>query len=138
MVLELLLGAALYAAFRKTNSEIDFANANIFTDYLIVDKGSEIPALKRLITRNINSIIPVCKSFKIGKTGCPDNRFVNYKNYDKMILLCQSSDCSVIEVLEAYYNQKYFQHPKNDNKWLGSAGIMTNSENLYFLYMVIC
>lgn len=137
MILECLLAAALYAALRKTNSEIAITNDNIYTDYLVEDDGEEIPALKRRITRNINTIIPHCKSFKIGKTGCPDNRFVNYKDYSKMVLLCHSADCGVIEVLEAYYNQKYFNHPKNDNQRLGSAGIMSNSDNLYYLYIVI-
>lgn len=137
MLFEIILGAALYAVFQKNNPEISFRNENIFTDCLVVDNNSEIPALKRLITRSINKIVKQCKSFKIGKTGCPDNRFANYKDYDRMILLCQSSDCGIIEVLESYYNQKYFAHPKNDNQRIGSAGIMSNSDSLYFLYIVV-
>lgn len=112
-------------------------SSKIFIDYLLEDKGQEYKTIKSIVTRRIETIIKDCKRFKIGKTGYPDQRISNYSNYSAMYLLCHSDDRATIEVLEAYYNQKYCEHQRCDNQRVGSAGIMTNKYNDYYLYIVV-
>lgn len=99
-------------------------------------KSDNLAALKRRISKSVNLLVDGCKSFKIGKSGCPKGRFSNYSGYSRMLLLCKSRCASVIETLEAYYNCKYRHHPKCDNVNGGSASYMSES-GLYFLYVVL-
>lgn len=54
-----------------------------------------------------------------------------------MFLLCETKVSSVIEELEEYYNDKFDEHPKNDNINKGSACKMSDINNKYYLYMVV-
>lgn len=114
----------------------DFDHSKIYTDLMVEDHYDSLAPLKRLISRNINKVVDDCKHFKIGKSGAPKDRFAKYQGYKKMLLLCRSADAYVVDVLEAYYNEKYFDYPNNDNKKMGSACAMTDRGS-YFLYMVI-
>jgi len=54
-----------------------------------------------------------------------------------MFLLCQSKYPELIENLERYYNEKYINHKKNDNKNMGSASVMSEIKKNYYLYIVV-
>lgn len=114
----------------------DFDQEKIYTDLLVVDHYADFAPLKRVITRNINKVVDNCKHFKIGKTGAPKERFAKYNGYKKMLLLCECSNAYVVDLLESYYNEKYFDYPNNDNKKMGSACAMTD-RGRYYLYMVV-
>lgn len=112
-------------------------NSKVFDDYLLEDNGQDYRIMKSVITRRIEKIITNVDRFKIGKTGYPDGRVSNYPEYSAMYLLCHSNDRATIEVLEAYYNQKYCDYDYCDNQRKGSAGIMTNRHKDYYLYIVV-
>lgn len=111
---------------------------SIYDDFLVTDsRRRSLATLKRGITRGINTIIAGCNGFKIGKTGVPADRAAAYRSYSRMFLLCRSRSRGVIEVLEAYYNEKYHGAYGNDNSNRGSAGVMANSHGCYYLYIVV-
>lgn len=109
----------------------------IFVNYLVEDANQDYSVLKGMMTRRINKIIDGSRRFKIGKTGDPEGRFTKYSDYAAMYLLCSSSDAGTIEVLENYLNDKYCGYDNCDNVKGGSAGMMTNRHNQYFLYLVV-
>lgn len=134
-----IIAAAAYALLESIIGEepIGIGNDNVFDDFLVSGSDyADMTSLKQAITRNINAITDGCEGFKIGKTGDPGNRANAYRQYSAMYLLCRGSR-SDIEVLEAYYNDKYHGHPRNDNQRRGSAGIMSNSHHRYYLYVVV-
>ncbi len=101
------------------------------------NKNSNPKIVKQKITRNANIIINSCNYFKIGKSGNLKGRAGNYKGYDAMIILCRSKHKNLIEELEAYYNHMYITNPKNENKKEGSAGVMSDKEGTYYLYISV-
>ncbi|MCL6294910.1 hypothetical protein [Jejuia spongiicola] len=129
----------LFAKIFKNNPELgEITHKDIYKDFLIdIDKNDLTERiLKQKTTRSINLIIEKHKSFKIGKTGNPKSRTANHKIYDRMFLLCSSSDKEMINVLEGHYNDKYLTHKKNDNKKGGSAGDAKAMNGRYYLYIV--
>jgi len=100
-------------------------------------KKTDIGAMKTQITKSINEIIPQYKSFKIGKTGNPESRNRQHIEYDEMFLLCESKDSKFISDIESYYNEKYIDHKKNDNKKIGSAGESKSIDGKHYLYIVV-
>jgi len=100
-------------------------------------KKTNVGAMKTQITRSINDIIPNCKSFKVGKTGNPENRNRQHIEYKDMFLLCESNDDEFISDIEHYYNLKYIDHPKNDNKNIGSACKSKSMNGKHYLYIVV-
>ena len=109
----------------------------IFVNYLVEDPKQSFGVLKGMMTRRVNKIVDGSLRFKIGKTGAPEGRISKYYDYTAMYLLCQSSDIGLIESLECYLNDKYCGYDNCDNVKGGSAGMMTNRHNQYFLYLVI-
>lgn len=135
-----IVGAALFKILREIIPSKDFdgiSNERIFTDYLVEETDQEYRTLKGMMTRRINKIISQGGRFKIGKSGNPDGRFSSYQGYSSMFLLCKSSDMGTIEVLETYLNNKYYNYPNCDNERGGSAGLMTNRYQDYYLYLVV-
>jgi len=86
--------------------------------------------------RKINKIIQKWSNFKIGKTGQPDGRMSSYE-YKRMFLLFASKSPEVISAMEAYLNNAYIEHFKNDNQKGGSAGKMKSDDGYYFVYVVV-
>ncbi len=129
----------------KESVENDPEIKGIDTEKIFIDfnlrhfKKSNISVLKGRITRNINKIITSdCRAFKIGKTGNPNKRYDNHcVNYHSMFLLCESRYPDVIEHLEEYFIDKYFEHPKNENKKGGSAGITKSVDGKHYLYIAV-
>lgn len=113
---------------------------NIFEDFLFQHfKKSKLSASKGKITRVINkAIIPEFSAFKIGKTGNPNRRAKEHSvNFDKVFLLCKSKYPEHIVELESYYNEKYFDHPNNENKVKGSSGANSSVDGFYYLYVAV-
>lgn len=138
----IVIGIALLAGFKsylKKNPELEkIQDDNIYESYLQeYQKDIHIPILKGQITKSINIIIKHYGNFKVGKTGDPISRNKAHKHYDEMFLLCASKHDKVIEELESYYNEKYIQHTKNDNKKVGSAGKCQAVNGKYYLYIVV-
>lgn len=102
-----------------------------------ITQKSNIAASKRTITLNINKLTRSCSKFKIGKSGKVKQRAKAYKGYDTMYILAKSRTASIIEDLEAYYNNKYQFDDKCQNKNAGSAAVMTASSGWYFLYIAL-
>lgn len=102
--------------------------------YRVID--NEV-VIKRNVTSKLNLIIDEYNYFKIGKSGIVGRRGNAYQDFDKMYLLCSSSQSDYIENLETYYNNKYFDHSKNKNIYKGSAGRMSAADGLYYLYVVV-
>ena len=117
--------------------EID--HDDIYKDFLIEEDQIEIDEkiLKQKITRGINVLIKEYKGFKIGKTGNPKGRTGNHKKYKKMFLLCSTNSKELNKKLEGYYNTKYIEHKKNDNKKEGSAGEAKAVNGRFYLYVVV-
>lgn len=80
------------------------------------------------------------QSFKIGKTGNPDER-VMYKDYfgkyKEMHLLYQSLYPEVISELERHFISKYYRKTKNENIDKAGTGKMNSRDGYYFLYLMI-
>ncbi len=101
-----------------------------------VNRNTNEGDLKRTLTNRINQIIAQCKKFKVGETGSPEGRRKSYVGYSKMYLLCKCTSEEYIDKLEHYYNEKFFNHPKNDNINQGSAGKMSSPDGNFYLYIV--
>lgn len=130
----------LFTNLFKDNPELDeISHEDIYKDFLfdIDDNELKESIVKQKITRSVNLIVKKYKGFKVGKTGNPKNRTSTHKTYNKMFLLCSSSDSSIINSLESHYNNKYIAHKKNDNKKVGSAGVAVAMNNKYYLYIVV-
>ena len=132
------LGKLLVEAFSNNSEFKEIDHKDIYKDFLIDQDNDELTdtVLKRKITRSINRLIKETKGFKIGKSGNPKARTSNHKKYDKMFLLCASSDKKLINTLESHYNTKYIKDKKNDNKKEGSAGVAVAVNGKYYLYLV--
>ncbi len=144
MAIPLILGGIVLgalAAWLGAEKEDTFTNADIVQDYLYADTDFKNDTLlKQHTTRVINeNVLPKHRFFKIGKSGSVAARASNHKckKYKKMYLLVRSTDKTVINRLEAYYNNHYMNHPKNDNKRGGSAGEMSSVDNYYYLYVIV-
>lgn len=110
----------------------------VFADFMIkIDAGDNLKSKKTQITNAINTIIENFDSFKIGKTGDPNHRSSKHFEYSSMFLICKSKNPDIIEFLEAFYINKYYTHPKNENFNRGSAGVMCNSHHAYYLYVIV-
>jgi hypothetical protein len=138
----LIIASSLWALLSKIfakNPELKkITNSKTYKDYLRKHfKKTHIGALKSQITISINTIIDNHSRFKIGKTGNPDIRNIQHTDYKKMFLLCESKDESFISELETYYNSKYIEHGKNDNKRKGSAGKSIAANGKFFLYVIV-
>lgn len=81
-------------------------------------------------------LITKSNKFKIGKSGVPNERRKGHSEYEVMHLLCESQDKDYINRLESYYNSKYYEHAKNQNKNRGSASTMESKNGYYYLYVV--
>ncbi|MEI7596842.1 MAG: hypothetical protein WCK02_13910 [Bacteroidota bacterium] len=132
------LGKLFVNSFSGDNELNNISYEHIFDDFMRKHfKKTNVGAMKSQITKSINEIIPYCKSFKIGKTGSPENRNRQHIEYNDMFLLCESNDDEFISVIEHYYNLKYIDHPKNDNKNIGSACKSKSMNGKHYLYVVI-
>ena len=140
IVVAVWLGKLLVKAF-SNNAELEQINhKNIYKNFLIDQDSDKLSnsILKQKITRSINKyILKEYKGFKIGKTGNPKSRTSNHKNYDKMFLFCASKNEELINTLESYYNEKYIDNKKNDNKKKGSASVAVPVKGKYYLYIVV-
>lgn len=140
-----LLGLDALFSFFEDDPELKniVSKKAVNKDYLIDQdyKKLSTSALKRQISAVINQYIKEdINGFKIGKTGNPKkrNKSSDYKEYEQMYLLCMTKDQVLIEELESYYTDKYFDNPKNDNKKRGSANkSVAIVDGKHFLYMVI-
>lgn len=139
------VGLSALVALLGGEKDDTFTNADIISDYLCnaTDFKTDVH-LKQHVTRVINSrVLPKHRFFKIGKSGSVNARIDEHKSkqplpkYKKMYLLVRSTDKTVINKLEAYYNHHYIQHHKNDNKRGGSAGQMSSVDHFYYLYVVV-
>ena len=111
----------------------------IFDERLLpVSTTDDLTGVKIKTTRLISQILlgNKHKGFKIGRTSSPTQRAGGHKEYDRMILLCMGPK-SVIEELEAYYNERYLQNPKCDNQRGGSAGPSVAVGRKHYLYLVL-
>ena len=133
------LGA--FVAWLGTEKDDTFVSSDIVQYYLCTDTDfKNETSLKQHITGIINKIIlPKHNFFKIGKSSSVEARASNHKckKYKKMYLLIRSTDKTIINRLETYYNNHYINHQKNDNKRVGSAGEMSSVDNYYYLYIVV-
>ncbi|MFL0106932.1 hypothetical protein [Tenacibaculum maritimum] len=132
------LGKLLVKAFSSNSEFEEIEHKDIYKNFLIDQDDDELTdtVLKQKITYSINRLIKETKGFKIGKSGNPKARTSNHKKYDKMFLLCGSSDKELINTLESHYNTKYIKDKKNDNKKEGSAGVAVAVNEKYYLYLV--
>jgi hypothetical protein len=132
------LGSLLIESFNKNSEFEKIEHKDIYKDFLINQDNDKLTetVLKQKITRSINRLIVEPKGFKIGKSGNPKARTSNYKKYEKMFLLCASSDKELINTLESHYNTKYIKDKKNDNQKEGSAGVAVAVNEKYYLYLV--
>ncbi len=132
------LGKLLVEAFGDNSEFKEIDHRDIYQDFLIDQDKDELnpSVLKRKITRSINRLSGEAKGFKIGKSGNPKTRTSNHKEYDKMFLLCSSSNRNLIDDLESHYNAKYVEDKKNDNKRVGSAGVAVAVDGRYYLYIL--
>jgi hypothetical protein len=123
----------------SSNDELNSISKNsIYDDYKRKHfKKTHNGALKGQITKSINEIIPLYKSFKIGKTGNPPNRHRQHVVYKEMFLLCESRDANFISDIETYFNEKYLNHEKNDNIKGGSACKSKSVDGKHYLYIVV-
>ena len=112
------IGKLLVEAFSNNPEFDEIDHSDIYKDFLVNQDDDDFTekVLKQKLTHAINRVIRENKGFKIGKTGNPKERNSNHKKYDKMFLLCSSTDEVLINKLEAYYNSKYINDKKNDNK----------------------
>lgn len=110
----------------------------IYADLMIKYKRKNADAvLKRKITRNINILIKEFKYFKIGKTGNFTTRAMNYIEFEHMFILLEANYSETIVELENYYNEKYFDHPKNKNINKGSACKTVSKNGKHYLYIAL-
>jgi len=132
------LGKLLVEALSNNSEFEEIEHKDIFKDFLIDQDNNDLidSILKQKITRSINILIKKHKGYKIGKSGNPKTRTSNHMKYDKMFLLCASSDKELINFLESHYNTKYIKDKKNDNKKEGSAGVTVAVNGKYYLYLV--
>jgi len=138
-----LIGATITYLFIEILSEItdksisEFDKDNIVTDYAKLFKPSQETIAKIHITKTINKLTKRKVKFKIGKTGMPDNRKKQHKEFSKMYIIAESKNDIFINKLEAIYNEKFIDNKKNVNYKIGSAGKMTDKTGRYFLYLII-
>lgn len=130
----LLLLEAL-SGFTKKDVK-DLNDDDLILDYARFFKANDETLAKMLITRTINRLIKNSKSFKIGKSGNPKGRKVQYTKFNKMYIIVESKEEHFIEKLERIYNEKYISSKKNTNCKIGSAGKMTGKTGKYYLYFV--
>lgn len=142
-IIYLAVTVAFGLLFRNSFKDPELKNVkpeNIFRDFLFQHfKKNKIGVSKSKITKVINEqIIPNFDVFKIGKTGNPNRRIKEHSiNYDKIFLLCKSKYPEYIVELESYYNYKYFDHYKNENKIKGSSGANSSVDGFYYLYVAV-
>lgn len=96
---------------------------------------------KIAITKNINSIIEDCNSFKIGKTGdsyirADQNDY--RKDYVNIYLLFKTTSKENVSLIEEHYIKKYMKsHPsKIDNITFKRAGKLYSYDGFYYTYIV--
>jgi len=131
--------AKLFSKLFESNPDLEKIDSeHIYEDYLVTYfKKDKERIVKQKITSSINRIIETYGHFKIGKSGIPVQRAKQHREYKEMFLLCQSKYPELIENLERYYNEKYINHKKNDNKNMGSASVMSEIKKNYYLYIVV-
>ncbi|NCC99470.1 MAG: hypothetical protein EOL95_07200 [Bacteroidia bacterium] len=139
----IILGSAAIAAmvvWLGKEKDDTFISTNVKQNYLRTDTDFSSPTqLLRYVTRTINAyIIPKCQHFKIGKSRNVENRILAHRTfkYKEMYLLVRSKNKVTIEQLEAHYNIYYSKHPKNDNLRGGSAGVCSDKDKYYYLYVI--
>ena len=112
----------------------------IIDDFII--SGRLTPAKRGQITKLINQIInDDCLSFKIGKTGDIEIRAdqKDYRKYDKLYPVFESTSKDIISDLEVEYIEKYKKlYPeKCDNITIARVGNMYSYDGYYYLYVVV-
>ena len=125
--------------FSGDDDSPELAGRKILLNYLVdADaSASEDSVIKTQVTKTVNKLISSCNGFKIGKSGNPKTRAYSYQQYNNMYVLCSSNSVEFIEDLEAYYNDKFIDHSKNDNQRTGSAGESVAANGSYYLYIVV-
>ena len=92
-------------------------------------------------TKNVETIIPDCSSFKIGKTGDELlDRLSNYHNEYSKIRSVYVGTKSEVDDMESYLINNFINHPKCDNK---KDGVASNNDSMidnaekYQVYVVL-
>ena len=136
----LLIPAAIkIVQWLSENPETNTITLEKISDEYLINyyKKNKESAIKQQITKAIEKIIKDYRYFKIGKTGVPEGRSAQHKDYDRMFVLCQTKYPEFIDNLESYYNSKYINHPKNENINEGTANRMSDTSGYYYLYVVV-
>jgi len=88
------------------------------------------------IEHKIKTLANKSTSFKIGKTSQPvEYRLRQHKKYDDVEVIVKSKYKKEIDRYEEAMLNRFIDHPKCDNKNVGSAARMANKP-LYVLYGV--
>lgn len=137
----LMIGGAIYALSQGDSDEAtEFKNKKICpTHQKFFKKKANKKNVKTHSTKSINKLIELSESFKIGKSGDLKGRSISsdYRDYDCLFPITESTDKDLIKQLEKEYNKKYKKHSKNNNLNEGSAGEMTDSLGRYILYLAL-
>ena len=137
-----LIGAGISYLFIKILSEVtdksisEFDKDDIITDFAKFYKPSEETIAKTHITKTLNKLTKKNGKFKIGKSGTPNDRNIQHKEFKKMYIIAESKNKKFINKFEAIYNEKFIANKKNVNCKIGSAGEMTDKTGRYFLYVI--
>lgn len=126
--------AKLLSNTEKTGIATEDINMNYLKD---IGKQPDMTKTKRHVTRTVNLISSKYSKFKIGKSGEPTRRAKEYEGYKAMYLISVSSNRAAIETLEAHFNEKFINNPKNLNSNKGTAGVMSDTTGWFFLYIAV-
>lgn len=88
LLIPIALGLAkLFTNLFKSNPELKrIKKDSIYKDYLIThNKNDSLKVTKQKITKSINQTIKNYDHFKIGKSGIPQSRASQYKEYKKNV-----------------------------------------------------
>lgn len=94
---------------------------NISVEFIMNEIEEVLDAMKELtratVVANVELIVAICKSFKIGKTGqTKEERFAGYNGeYEEYSIIYEGSRKDVSD-MESYLIQYYKGNPKCDNE----------------------
>lgn len=141
-----IIGSAVVALLLHELSKTDPTLANTFDSDSVSDEFMEslgdnhlkhFGLVKARMVKNVNHLIENRKKFKIGKSGNPVQRFSQYEKYKYMYLLIETDKKEIASQLEAFLNEKFIDHRKNENLKIGSAGDAKASNGKYYVYAVV-
>ena len=136
----LMAGALWLLSEEETEEETEFNGKKICPDYQkFFDNNASKKKIKSHTTKTINKLIKKSLEFKIGKSGDLTKRSggKDYKDYTWLYPIVESTNKELIIELESTYNIKFKEHVKNNNIKGGSAGVMTDKNGKYVLYVAV-